>query len=561
MNQILKLWHSLTLAQRISLIVVPLILAASGYGFAKWKHEGDFRPLYTALAPEDAAAVIQKVREAGIEYRLDETGSSVLVPSAGLAEARLAIAGAGLPRTGRIGFEIFDRTNVGTSDFTEQVNYRRALEGELERTVATLSEIDQARIHITFAKESVFLDSREPAKATVVLKLKKAGNLRKPSVMAIANLIAGSVDGLDPEAVAIVDSSGRLLNRPRGAESAESWGADSNLEYRRQIESELLSKINTALEPVVGEGRFHAGVNVDCDFTSSEQSDEIYDASKSAMLQSQSTEESSVSTQVSGTPGTAANLPNPPKRDLLGVPGLVKRTEQASYQPGKILKRTLSPKGTIRRVSAAVLVDQTVRWEGTGPKAKRILVPASAEVLKGVHDIVAGITGFTEQRGDQITIETLPFEGTLTSAPPPAPPPVVGPVTFNFRQPIVLYGAGGLLLAVLLAAAFLFIRRRKRFKHLVEDTGEEALPAAAGTEGTALPNQGTVEQRLEQQIADNKAEQDQLEAEALSHIKLPANTRKTEVLVRHIREAVTKDPATAANVLRTWVTGPEARKQ
>ena len=112
----------------------------------------------------------QKIREAGIEYRLDETGSSILVPSGRLAEARLALAGAGLPRTGRIGFELFDRTNLGASDFAEQVNYRRALEGELERTVATLSEVDQARIHITFAKDSVFLDSRQPAKATVVLK-------------------------------------------------------------------------------------------------------------------------------------------------------------------------------------------------------------------------------------------------------------------------------------------------------------------------------------------------------------------------------------------------------
>ena len=139
MNQLLRIWNSLGTAQRISLIVVPLLVFALGYGGLKWKHESDFRTLYTSLAPEDASAVAQKIHEAGIEYRLDETGATILVTSETLAEARLALAGAGLPRTGRIGFELFDRANLGASDFTEQVNYRRALEGELERTVATLT--------------------------------------------------------------------------------------------------------------------------------------------------------------------------------------------------------------------------------------------------------------------------------------------------------------------------------------------------------------------------------------------------------------------------------------
>ncbi len=155
------------------------------------------------------------------------------------------VAGAGLPRTGRIGFELFDRTNLGASDFAEQINYRRALEGELERTVATLSEVEQARIHITFAKESVFLDARQPSKATVVLRLKRMAQLPQSSVVAVANLVAGAVDGLAPEAVAIIDSSGRLLSRPQVQGDGEAQLAEANLDYRRQVESELLTKINT----------------------------------------------------------------------------------------------------------------------------------------------------------------------------------------------------------------------------------------------------------------------------------------------------------------------------
>src|SRR5947209_2405895 len=240
MNQITRIWESLTLSQRISLLAVPVVVCALAFGLLHWRHESDFKTLYSSLAPEDAAAVTQKVREAGIEFRLDESGSAVQVPSAKLAEARLALAGAGLPRTGRIGFELFDRTNLGASDFAEQVNYRRALEGELERTVATIAEVEQARIHITFAKESVFLDARQPSKATVVLRLRRTAQLPQASVIAVANLVASAVEGLAPESVAIVDSSGRLLNRPRTASAGEAQLAESNLEYRRQIETELV---------------------------------------------------------------------------------------------------------------------------------------------------------------------------------------------------------------------------------------------------------------------------------------------------------------------------------
>ncbi len=551
----------MSLTQRISLIVVPMLLAAGVYAFIRARHDGDFKSLVTSLNPEDAAAVTQKIREAGIEYRLDETGSSVLVPTAALPEARLALAGAGLPRSGRIGFELFDRSNLGASDFTEQVNYRRALEGELERTVGSLSEIEQARIHITFAKDSVFLDSREPAKATVVLKLKRAGTLRKQSVVAIANLIAGSVDGLTPESVAVIDASGHLLNQP--GTPTDSTNADANLEYRRQIESELISKVNAAIEPIVGPGHFRAGVNVECDFSSTEQSDESYDSARSTLLQTQTTEESNTVMAAGGKPGTASNLPNPPAKDAGATSGVVKKTENVSYQPGKTIRKVILPKGSIHKISAAVLIDQTVQWEGTGPKAKRTLVPPSPEVIKGIHDVVAGIVGFSDVRGDQVTVESLPFESTLSTPPPPAPPPAPGkgapPIKgFDFKQPLVIYGSVVAMLLIL-AAVFLLMRRG-RVRIVAEDLAAEAL--AAGESPATIPSLEKVdaEDLLHQDIADNEVEQAQLEAEALGHIKLAANTRKSDVLVRHIRESVTHDPVAAANVLRTWVSDTEAKR-
>ena len=305
MNQLARIWSSLSRAQQVSLVIAPLVVLAAVSGILKWRHDSGFRVLYSGLAPEDASAVTQKIREAGIEYRLDETGATVEVPAEHLADARLALAGAGLPRSGRIGFELFDRNNLGASDFAEQVNYRRALEGELERTVATLSEVDQARIHITFAKDSVFLDARQPSKATVVLRLKRSAQLPQGTVTAIANLVASAVDGLTPDAVAIIDSHGHLVNRPHAAGDAGEQMAEANLDYRRQVETDLLTRINSALGTLLGPDRFHASVNVDCDFTSSEQNDEIVDPDKSAVLTSQMTEESMIATASGVRPSTA----------------------------------------------------------------------------------------------------------------------------------------------------------------------------------------------------------------------------------------------------------------
>lgn len=559
MNQLARIWASLSRGQQVSLILVPVLVCSAVFGLLKWKHDSGFRILYSSLAPEDASAVTQKIRESGIEFRLDETGATVMVPSERLAEARLALASAGLPRTGRIGFELFDRTNLGASDFAEQVNYRRALEGELERTVATLSEVDQARIHITFARESVFLDARQPSKATVVLRLKRSAQLSQPSVVAIANLVASAVEGLSPEGVAIIDSSGRLLSRPHAQGDGDAQLAEANLDYRRQVETELLAKINVALGPLLGSDRFRASVNADCDFTSSEENEESVDGSKSAILTSQTSEESSGGASAGGTPGTPSNLPRPTARAASLGAGLFRRTENASYQPTRTVKHTTTPKGTVRRISTAVLVDQTVRWDGAGAKARRTMIPPSADVLKGVHDIIAGITGFTEQRGDQITVETLPFETTLALEPPGVPVIPVRPVPPGLlSRPPFMIGAAAVL--VLLAGGLIFVLSRKHGSGRADDTSPAAIAQGASAGAPALDGKTPGERDMEKQIADNDARQAMLESQELSRIKLPESTRKTEVLVKHIRDSVHKDSANATNVLRTWIADADTKR-
>jgi flagellar M-ring protein FliF len=229
-----------------------------------------------------------------------------------------------------------------------------------------------------------------------------------------------------------------------------------------------------------------------------------------------------------------------------------------SYQPGRVVRRTLLPRGSIRKISTSVLVDQTVRWEGVGPKAKKSLVPPSPEVLKGIHDVIAGMTGFNEQRGDQIIVETLPFESSVSAEPPSAVPAPPKPnASFDFRHSMVL-GGGAVLLLVLLGGGFLSYRGASRKRTLTED--RRGRPALSQGESTALA-EGAMEGAdagSERQMLESHAEQSQLEAGTSGRMKLPSTMNKTEVLVRQIRESVQKDPAGAANVLRTWVSDAEA---
>src|SRR6478672_5433376 len=196
-----KILANLSTRQRITILVVAIAIGAGLYSLVQWKKEADFRPLFTGLAPEDGAGIVQKLKEAGVEYRLPEGGGTVLVPSSRLADLRLTMAAAGLPKTGRIGFELFDKVNLGATEFTEHVNYRRALEGELERSVMALAEVEQARVHLTFPKDSVFMEARQPAKGSVMVKIRPGARLAPANVLAICHLVSSAVEGLAPEGV------------------------------------------------------------------------------------------------------------------------------------------------------------------------------------------------------------------------------------------------------------------------------------------------------------------------------------------------------------------------
>lgn len=568
MDQIKRLLDSLTLKQKVWTGVVALASILMVYSLVHWQEERDYKPLYTDLAADDAGAVLAKVREAGVPFRLAEGGTTVLVPSARVAEMRLQLAAAGIPKSGRIGFEIFDKTNFGASDFTEQVNFHRALEGELERSVMAINGVELARVHITFAKDSIFTEQRQAAKASVLVKLRPGVTLQPQNVLAITHLMGSAVEGLSPDAVSVVDMRGNLLSRPRAAASPEDGTPSPEaLEYRQAVERDLTGKIASTLDPLLGNGHFRSGVSAECDFSSGDQSEETFDPTKSVMTSSQKTEDVSGGTTSTGIPGTASNLPRPTSRPGTGRQPTARRTENISYQTSRTVRRVHLPQGTLKRLSVSVLVDYGVRWQGAGAAAKRMVEPPTPDRLKAIHELVAAAIGLNVQRGDQLVVDALPFESTLNpeipeAAPNAKKPSGLPPWLDNLVQnhsSLLLDVGGAVFVLILGLIAILFMRKRAPAPATMN--GQLASPARAAASykeiaGDPLEDAG---RQMEGKLHEQQALRERQAQEVLNSLKLPSvSTKKTEVLTKHLAEEAKKDSTGLAHVVKTWLNEEEA---
>jgi flagellar M-ring protein FliF len=558
MEQVKKLVSDLTIIQRASVGIAVLLAAATIAAVVHYRTESDFRALYTGMAPEDAAPVVQKLRESGVDYRLSDNGGSVLVPSEHLADSRLTLAAAGLPKSGRIGFELFDKTNFGATELVEHINYQRALEGELERSVMSMEGVVQARVHLTLPRESVFLDQQQAAKASVMVRIRPGAHLSAQNVTALCNLAASAVEGLAPDGVAVIDMDGNLLSHPKRAsgQSGDAGVTSEALEVRQSIERDLVAKINATLEPLLGADQFRAGASVDCDLTSGEQEEETYNPDQSVMVNSQKSEDSNErgAATAGGVPGTAANLPQ--NKTGASGGGSSHRTENVTYQTSRIVRHTRIPQGVVRKMSLSVLVGQPFRWEGSGKSRHQVVVPPSPETLQKIHDLIAGVTGLDTNRGDQLIVETLPFEtsvmaDTMQQAMPVLPtpssksnlPPWLEKI--NQYRNLVFMAVGGLIaLSVLLKLVVRYMPKRssapvERRSAAIERMNEE------------------LEELAHRQALNREAPSPAAGVPAGSGAQ-PLLAEVNAETAERIRILAQKDPAASANVIRMWLSNQKA---
>jgi len=491
-----RLRTTLSTGQIASLIAAFVAVVGVIAGSAYWASTPSYTVLYRDLDPESANAVVTRLKAANTPYLLDDGGSTLMVPAVKVDELRLDFASQGLPTAGRIGFEIFDRTSFGTTEFLEHVNYRRGLEGELARTIATISDVASARVHIALAKDSLFTESAQQAKASVVLKLRSTRPLAPSTVAGIAGLVSSAVETLRPESVVIVDTFGRPLSKP--ADDDERPGA--NAEDQQKFERDLTTKVVTLLEPVVGPGRVRVNVSARFSAQTAEETEEVWDQTpvirsrQSLSDTTASTASASLAARTGGVAGARANQPpeastaNPQAIQASGSEGTTGRvSETVNYEIGKTTRHTVEPSGQIERLSVAVIVDDARTPGADGqPAANK---PRDAADLERIKGLVAASVGLDTARGDQLTVENIAFEDAPDEVEAPAGPwwkqvsPTVVSTLGVSVGDVMRWALVGLLALV---ALFAVIRPMMRAA-LGAPSAANLTPALAGGAGGTMP--------------------------------------------------------------------------
>ncbi len=415
-NTLARLQDIPALRQLLMLLMLAGAVALGLWIFF-WSQRPDFVPLSANMDAKATAEASEVLRAAEIPFRLDPNTGALTVPGDQIQQARMKLATAGLSDSAPVGFEIMERDpGFGVSQFVENARYQHALEIELARTIKTLRPVREARVHLAIPKPSAFSRQRDPAGASVVLDLHPGRRLDPNQIDAMVHLIASSVPDLAPERVTVVDQQGRMLSTPDP--NSEAALSAAQFEQVQRQESALTQRIQTLLEPLAGAGRVSAQVSVDMDFSVTEQAREVFTPDP-AKLRSEQTAESSNSTPpVQGIPGSASNTPTAPAaagkpatpsaatETAAATPTQTSRTATRNFEMDRTLSHMRQPAGSIRRVTAAVLVDYVPR---AGKNGKWVPQPLDADTLKRVEALVKEAVGFDGNRGDSVSVMNAPF--------------------------------------------------------------------------------------------------------------------------------------------------------
>jgi flagellar M-ring protein FliF len=450
--------------KRAMILLVGLGAAALIFGLARWASAPTWVPAFANVPLENVSEMTDKLTQAGVRFQLEQGGAQILVPASELAKARVTLARAGLPQAGRPGLELFDQPSWGMTDFTQRINYRRALEGELERTMSKMRGIENAKVHLVMHEAETFGSADRPTEASVVLTLKSGERPAGDVVKGIAHLVASSVEGLTSDHVTVVDDGGRLLSQADEPQSIEGLSS-RQLEQQREVESYLRAKAEQLIAPIVGPGA-RVQVAASLNFDRVERTSSSVDPDRQVVAQEQKAE------IVPGAQGGAASS-----------------NTATTYENTKTTESYASAIGGIRRLTVAVLV-------GDRPAAtpKGAPQPRSAQELQQIESLVSGAIGADSARGDVVTVVSTPMGAPVVAAAAPAPKPSTMTMLQEHSRPIS--GIGGALMAFVLA--FLTIRSlRSQPSALAAAGGPSALQAGSAAPGAAKPLIGFTPEQME----------------------------------------------------------------
>lgn len=398
--QITGIFNSLPRSRKLMLIAVSITVALSIGVFAWIVNQEDYRVLFSNLSNTDAATISTKLKEKKIPYQISASGDVISVPANKVSELRMELAAAGIPQGGGVGFEIFDTKSFGTTDFEKQLNYRRALQGELARTINSLDEIQQSRVHIVIPRESLFVEQQKKTTASVTIRLKQGKKLKTPQIDGIAHLVASSVEGLSAADVMIIDSQGNILSQITAGDSRLAQMNATQVEYKKNYEKDLAGKIQSMLENAVGMGKVAVRASADLDFRITEKTEEIYDPESPVVRSTQKQIDKATSSSPTAVPGRT------PGQTASAETEKEKSEETVNYEINKVVSKTLMPVGEVKKLSIAVLVDGIYTKDSKG---ELVYQERPKKDLDALEDLVRKSAGIDTQRGDQVVVSSMAF--------------------------------------------------------------------------------------------------------------------------------------------------------
>ncbi|MBU1196469.1 MAG: flagellar M-ring protein FliF [Proteobacteria bacterium] len=566
-ERIITTFKELPVARKIALGLFALIVVVGFTSLFILTNKTPFKAAYHGLEKDDAAMVVEKLKADNIAYRLTGDGTTILVPEESVYDVRLSMAREGIPKGGGVGFEIFDKTEFGTTEFVQKINKTRAIQGELARTISAFDEVKSARVMIVLPKESVFAEEVKEPSASILLELNS--DLAKENVEAIAHLVASSIQGLTPKLVTIVDTAGRILFEGKSEEeqakiTAQNF-ADAQYKYKIRFEENLAKRIQSMLERIVGKDKAIVRVTSEMDFSKDDVNEEIYDPLERGgeFVRSRKNRAEQMKTISEETPTPSSVNPIVGEDGLAGLQNneLVNKSDDTfNFEISKRIREVQKPMAVLSRLSVAAVVDGKYEYrDDENGKRQKVYIPRSEEEMKQFRDIVIKSMGYNEDRSDQVSMESFPFASIADVDMDEPPQSVLKTVHKEYGRLI-----GNLLIVVLL---FLFVIRpiARTVKEIKTTVELEALP---GPDETELL--GHDEKQIEFKDMDAKQQQEFLELmtpdQKEEFIKTMAPSEKASYLVNmpvheKAKYYAQKDFAKTVNIIRGWISEVEAEEE
>ncbi|WP_233832616.1 flagellar basal-body MS-ring/collar protein FliF [Paraburkholderia sp. ZP32-5] len=529
---------------RAPLIFAVALLIAVVAGLFLWSRAPNYKVLYSNLSDRDGGSIITALQQANIPYKLSDSGSAILVPAEQVHETRLRLASQGLPKSGSVGFELMDNQKFGISQFDEQINYQRALEGELERTIESISSVKSARVHLAIPKPTVFVRDKEPPSASVLVQLYPGRVLDEGQVVAITHMIASAVPEMPVKGVTVLDQDGNLLTQPSTGSGLDA----SQLKYRQQIERNTQQRIDAILAPLFGAGNAHSQVSADIDFSHSEQTSENYGPNgtpQKAAIRSQQSSSDTEMTQsgASGVPGALSNQPPQPASAPIvagnGASGVSttpvsdRKDSTTNYELDKTVRHVDQPMGGIRRLSVAVVVNY---MKVADAKGNVTMQPVSADKLAQITQLVKDAMGFDAQRGDSVNVVNSAFTAEID--------PYANLPWWRTPDMIALYKQIATYLGIGAVALFLYFVMVRPALRRAFPPPPEPVAALVGADEPILLDGIPAEER-DGAIVEIEADPETLALENAKH--------KYEKNLEFARSIARQDPKIVATVVKSWV--------